>query len=116
MSLVERSEAFLERSLEDKGLWGVSLVLTNLLGVVQDDLSGQARNISMMVDIETGSEVQEEQASVTVRLSSVTIGEPAKNWKVIVSDTNSLELNAYVVEAFPDRTLGVVVLKLGRLL
>jgi len=115
MGLIERSEAFLARSLEDADAWGWSIILTNPEFSTQE-VTGQARNISMLIDIESGTEVQQEQASVTVRLSSVTIGEPEKNWKVTVKDTAGNSRNFYVVEAYPDRTLGVVVLKLGSLL
>lgn len=114
MSLIERSEAILSRSLEDPSLWGWSIELINLSGDSQK-LYGQARNISMLVDIESGVEIQQEQSSVTVRLSSVNIGDPSKNWKVNVADTAGNICKAYVVESFPDRTLGIVVLKLGAL-
>lgn len=114
MSFVTRSEAFLARSLEDVSAWGVAITLTNPAGTVQE-LTGQARHISMLLDIESGQEVREEQASVTLRLSSITIGEPVKNWKVSVKDSAGDTLSAYVVESFPDRTLGITVLKLGRL-
>jgi hypothetical protein len=115
MSLITRAEEFLERSLEDTDYFGWSFTLINPLGETQSDLTGQARHINMLIDIDTGAEVQEEQASVTVRLSSVTIGEPKKNWRVTVTDTAGNEYDCYVVEAMPDRTMGLVILKLGLL-
>ena len=112
MSLIERSEALLARSLEDPSLWGWPIKLTNLAGDSQE-LHGQARNISMLIDMESGTEVQQEQSSVTVRLSSVEIGDPVKGWRVEVTDTAGTICKTYVVEPFPDRTLGIAVLKLG---
>ena len=114
MSLIERSEQFLERSLEDTGFFGWPFTLINPLGE-QQELTGQARHINMMIDIETGSDVQQEQASITARLSSITIGEPKKGWRVNMNDTNGNAYTFYVVEAIPDRTLGLVVLKLGKI-
>ena len=112
MSLIERSEALLARSLEDENLWGWPIKLTNLAGDSQN-VSGQARNISMLIDMESGTEVQQEQSSVTVRLSSVEIGDPVKGWRAEVTDTSGNLCKTYVVESFPDRTMGIVVLKLG---
>lgn len=114
MSLIEESEEFLAESLEDTDLFGWVIKLTNELGTDQE-LTGQVRHINMLIDIESGTEVQSEQASATVRLSTVTIGEPAKNWKADITDTNGNLYPCYVVEAMPDRTMGIVVLKLGRL-
>lgn len=114
MSLIERSEEFLERSLEDPEAFGWTVTLKNSFGETQV-ISGQVRHINMLIDIDTGADVQQEQASVTVRLSTVTIGEPQKNWLVTITDTAGNEYDCYVVEAFPDRTLGIIVLKLGLL-
>ena len=116
MSLIVDSEEFLEISLEDTELFGWAITsLTNSLDVSQTDLTGQVRSINMLIDMESGTEVQSEQASITLRLSSVTIGEPAKNWTGSVTHTDGTVLDFYVVEAMPDRTLGIVVLKLGRI-
>lgn len=114
MSLITRNEEFLERSLEDTDAFGWEFTLTNPLGESQA-LSGQARHINMLIDMDTGADVQQEQASIVARLSTLTIGEPQKNWVVDVKDTAGNEYHCYVVEAFPDRTMGLVVLKLGRL-
>ena len=114
MSLIERSEEFLERSLEDTEAFGWTVILKNPLGESQP-VSGQVRHINMLIDIDTGADVQQEQASATVRLSTITIGEPQKNWLVVITDTAGNEYDCYVVEAFPDRTLGIIVLKLGLL-
>ncbi len=114
MSLILRNEAFLERSLEDTEAFGWEFTLTNPLDESQD-LSGQVRHINMIIDMDTGQDVQQEQASVVVRLSSITIGEPEKDWRVDVTDTSGNEYNCYVVEAMPDRTFGIIVLKLGLL-
>jgi len=114
MSLILRNEEFLERSLEDTEAFGWSFTLTNPLGESQA-LSGQARHINMMIDIDTGLEIQQEQASIVVRLSTVTIGEPKKNWLVRVTDTNGNEYDCYVTEAMPDRTFGIIILKLALL-
>lgn len=114
MSLILRNEEFLERSLEDPEAFGWSFTLTNPLGESQD-ITGQARHINMLVDIETGADVQQEQASVVARLSTITIGEPKKDWLVTVTDTGGNEYECYVVLAIPDRTFGIIVLKLGLL-
>ena len=112
MGLVERLENFLERSLEDPAVFGWPFTLKNPLGQTQE-LFGQVRHINMLIDIDTGADVQQEQASVTARLSSITIGEPQKNWRVDITDTAGNSYNCYVVEAMPDRTMGLIVLKLG---
>lgn len=114
MSLILRNEEFLERSLEDTDAFGWSFTLTNPLGESQP-LSGQARHINMLIDIDTGVDVQQEQASIVARLSTITIGEPKKDWLVTVTDVSGNSYDCYVVEAMPDRTFGIIVLKLGLL-
>lgn len=114
MNLIQRSEEFLERSLEDSEAFGWEFTLENPAGQTQT-LTGQARYINMAIDMDTGQDVQQEQASITARLSTITIGEPQKNWKVTVTDTGGNSYNFYVVMAMPDRTLGIIVLKLGLL-
>ena len=114
MSLILRSEEFLERSLEDTDAFGWSFTLTNPLGDSQS-LSGPARHINMLIDMDTGADVQQEQASVIARLSTITIGEPKKDWLVTVTDPTGTPYECYVVEAMPDRTMGIIVLKLGLL-
>lgn len=114
MSLILRSEEFLERSLEDTDAFGWSFTLTNPLGASQS-ISGQARHINMLIDMDTGADVQQEQASVVPRLSTITIGEPKKDWLITVTDTKGNSYECYVVEAMPDRTMGIIVLKLGLL-
>ena len=112
MSLIERSEAFLATSLENADFFGWPVTVTNPLEQSQT-LNGQVRHINMLIDMDTGLDVQQEQASVTLRLSSMTIGEPQKDWVVDITDTQGIAYNCYVVEAMPDRTLGLTVLKLG---
>ena len=112
MSLITRNEEFLERSLEYTEAFGWAFTLTNPVGETQD-LTGQARNINMLIDMDTGTDVQQEQISMTARLSSITIGEPKKNWLVDITDTAGNSYECYVVEAMPDRTFGIIVLKLG---
>ncbi len=62
MSLILRNEEFLERSLEDTEAFGWSFTLTNPLGESQA-ITGQARHINMLIDMDTGADVQQEQAS-----------------------------------------------------
>lgn len=114
MSLILRNEEFLARSLEDPEAFGWSFTLTNPLGESQE-ITGQTRHINMLIDMDTGSDVQQEQASIVARLSSITIGEPKKDWLVTVKDTVGNEYDCYVVLAIPDRTFGIIVLKLGLL-
>lgn len=114
MSLILRNEEFLERSLEDMGAFGWTLTLTNPLGESQE-ITGQVRHINMLIDMETGLDVQQEQTSVVVRLSTITIGEPKKDWLVTVTDTAGNPYDCYVVLAIPDRTMGLIILKLGLL-
>lgn len=120
MNLIEENEAFLETSLEDPELFGWPVILENPLGQKQghiegSELYGQARHINLLIDMDTGSDISEEQASVTLRLSSITIGVPKKDWKVTVNDTSGNTYNCYVVDDIPDRTFGIVILKLGLL-
>ena len=114
MSLITRNEEFLERSLEDSEAFGWGFTLTNPLGESQT-ITGQARHINMLIDMDTGADVQQEQASIVPRLSTITIGEPKKDWLVTVKDTAGNEYACYVVESIPDRTMGIIVLKLGLL-
>ena len=114
MSLILRNEEFLERSLEDTEAFGWSFTLTNPLGESQS-ISGQARHINLLIDMDTGLDIQQEQASIVVRFSTLTIGEPKKNWLVRVTDTAGNEYDCYVVLAIPDRTMGIIVLKLALL-
>lgn len=114
MGLIDDLESFLATSLEDPDFFGWPVTITNLLGESQD-IYGQARHINLVIDMETGVDIQTEQASVVLRLSSITIGEPEKNWKVTTTDTNGTSRNFYVVEAMPDRTAGLIILKLGNL-
>ncbi len=114
MSLILRNEEFLERSLEDTEAFGWTFTLTNPLGESQI-ITGQARHINMLIDMETGMDVQQEQASVVARLSTITIGEPKKDWLVTVTDTAGNSYDCYVVLAIPDRTMGLITLKLGLL-
>jgi len=112
MSLITRSEEFLATSLENPLFFGWPVTITNLLNQSQT-LYGQTRHINMLIDFDTGSDVQQEQASVTLRLASITIGEPKKDWLVAITDTAGTAYSCYVVEPMPDRTLGTIVLKLG---
>ncbi len=114
MSLTLRNEEFLKRSLEDTEAFGWSFTLTNPRGESQS-ISGQARHINLLIDMDTGLDIQQEQASIVVRLSTITIGEPKKNWLVRVTDTNGNEYDCYVVLPIPDRTMGIIVLKLALL-
>ena len=114
MNLILRHEEFLARSLEDPDAFGWSIALTNLLGASQT-VNGQVRHINLMIDMDTGSDVQQEQASATVRLSTLTIGEPEKNWLVTITDTNDNSYDCYVAEAIPDRTFGIIILKLKKI-
>jgi len=116
-SLILRNEEFLERSLEDPEAfgWEIELINPNFETDNSQVVYGQARHINLLIDMDTGSDIQQEQASVVVRLSTLTIGEPKKNWKVNLKDTSGNEYTCYVVEAMPDRTFGIVILKLGLL-
>ena len=114
MSLIRRNEEFLERSLEDPEAFGWEFKLENPLGQTQT-MARQVRNIHLLIDMDTGSDISHEQISVTPRLSSITIGEPKKNWIVTVTDTKGNEYLCYVVMPIPDRTMGLIVLKLGLL-
>jgi len=114
MSLILRNKEFLKRSLEDTDAFGWPFTLTNPLGESQT-ITGQARHINMLIDMETGADVQQEQLSVVAVLSTITIGEPKKNWLVKVTDTAGNEYDCYVVLATPDRTFDTITLKLGLL-
>lgn len=113
-SLIQRNEEFLERSLEDPKAFGVEITITNPIDESQV-VNGQVRQINLSIDMDTGSDIQQEQYSVTVRLSTLTIGEPEKDWKISFKDTNGNIYNGYVVEAIPDRTFGIIILKFGSL-
>lgn len=114
MSLILRGIEFLSRSLRDKDAFGWEFTLTNPLGESQV-VVGQYRHINMLIDMETGLDVQQEQMSVVAQISNITIGEPKKNWLVSVNDVNGNSYNCYVVEAIPDKSFDLITLKLGLL-
>lgn len=119
MSLRAQAEADLNFILEDlAGGFGWSVTITDPAGN-SATLTGQAVDISQLIDADTGTPVGGRQASVALRISSLTAAGLAlpehisnnagRPWLVDVTDVNGNAYNFMVSESRPDRMLGLVV-------
>jgi len=121
MSLRTQAEADLSFILEDASAFGWPVTLTDPSGS-SVSLTGSAKDVSEQIDPETGHVVSVRVASVTLRRSSITkagLNQPqaitsrsAKPWTVTFDDINGSSHTFKVIEAKPDRTVGLVVLTL----
>lgn len=121
MNLRELAEADLAATLTAGGDFGQDVEITNPSGdwaIVK----GQTGDISRIIDPETGQQIVGRVAHAAVRISDLAaVGMPVavqdpnkKPWTAKYTGLDGVEIFARVVEAFPDRTLGLVVLLLER--
>ena len=85
-------------------------------------ITGSSSDISLILDPDTGQAVSGRQASVVIRLATLSdmgLGIPVgvedtdrKPWLITVDDITGVEHIFKVQESNPDRTLGVVLCKL----
>jgi hypothetical protein len=118
MGLREQAALDAQSILEDTSTgFGWPLTLTSPLGGVAL-LNGLTNDIGQTIDPETGQAVAGRRASVAVSLRSLTtmpVAEADSNSKPWVVTFNSIEgvtASWKVIEVFPDRAVGVVVLLL----
>lgn len=123
MNIRQLAEIDLGVTLEDSvSGFGWAVTLTNPQGV-SVNLTGQAHDISQMIDPETGVAISGRSAAFVLRRSSVIasgVGEPCGvpdgstlPWLVAFSDINGSPHVFKVEDAEPDRVLGTFTLMLG---
>lgn len=119
--LRELAEADLSGILEDSvNGFGFAITVTNPAGD-SEALTGFSTDIAQVIDPDTGQTVSGRFASVTLRLSTIVplLGMPvavsdatAKPWVVEFDDINGVAGKFKVAGTAPDRTLGIIVLRL----
>jgi hypothetical protein len=118
MNLREQAEKDLAITLEDNATgfgWPIKIIDPHFNVA---DIFGQSTDIGLVIDAETGSVVSGRQATVSIRISSLTqhnlglpkgISDPSKKpWIIEFTDINGKSFTFKVVQTQPDRTLGVV--------
>ena len=127
MSLRATAEADLEFTLEDSGEWGYPIKVTDPAGLFKT-INGQAKDISQLIDPDTGQAVSGRLAAVTLRISTLTSDTPgpalalpegiadpdSRPWVIEFDDINGNPHVFKVSESDPDRTIGLVVLLLEK--
>ncbi len=116
MSLRQQAEADLAFILENTDDFGWDITLVSPSGV-SSQLVGMSNDIGTVLDPQTGMMVSGRDVSVALRMSSLPAGLPmgvlsGKPWTVTFKDPS---LNSYtfrVNRTLPDRTLGIIILKL----
>lgn len=119
MGLREQAAADLAAILEDReGGFGWDLTVTDPAGT-SAALVGTSTDVGLTLDPDTGMAVSGRQASVAIRIASLTaasLGVPtgiadqaSKPWLVAFDDIDGASHTFKVVEAQPDRAIGVVV-------
>lgn len=113
MSLRLQCEEMLALTLEDQdfGFGWPATLKNNITGISQDIICQQS-NISESYDVDSGEFMITQTASITVRLSTLTIGFPKTGWQVTTSDITGVSKNFKVKRVMPDKELGVAVLML----
>lgn len=122
MGLRSLAEADLGIILEDKTTgFGWPITVTDPAGV-SAGFTGFSDDISSVFDPDTGTMVTGRSASAALRISSLTLAGFAlpvgiadasvKPWLIQFDDINGSPWTFKVSEATPDRTLGMIVLKL----
>ena len=120
--LRELAEADLSGILEDSvNGFGFAITITNPAGA-SSPLTGFSNDIAQTIDPDTGQTVSGRFASATVRLSTVVAAlgglpvavtdDAAKPWVVEFDDINGNAGKFKVAGTAPDRTLGIIVLRL----
>lgn len=123
MNLREQAELDLATTLEDSvNGFGVDLIITDPNSVVAE-LCGQSGDVHFLVDPDTGQAVSGRVAHVAIRISSLKekgLGIPqgsadktGKPWRVAFKDLACNDQDFIILEARPDRTLGLVTCVVG---
>lgn len=117
MSLREQAATDLHTILTDQDDFGWPITVTDPDGT-SASLVGFSGDIFQTIDPDTGQAIAGRNAHVAISkksLSDAGLGEPRgiadntiKPWKVSFDDTNGVTYNFKVLEAMPDRTIGVV--------
>lgn len=118
MSLRALAEADLQNILEDQATgfgYGITIINPN-----EDPLTmkGYTQDISQTIDTDTGQIVSGRLASVSLRESTLiqnnfsmpvgVVDQSLKPWIIKFNDINGAAYTFKIVEANPDRTLGVI--------
>lgn len=118
MSLRVTAEADLATIIED-GVYGFGwpVVLTDPAGVSLP-LTGFSNDIAQMIDPDTGQAVSGRLASVALRISTIVAAgftlpkgiadSGSKPWVVVFNDINMNSHQFKIIQANPDRALGVI--------
>ncbi len=118
MNLVEQAEADLEFTLEDsENGFGVALNFYDTGGNPVEVIC-QTTDISFFIDPDTGAGVSSRTTEVTARLSTLrlkNVSDPNKGTKIAYLTTAGISFASKVQEAFYDRKIGVVQMKLEAL-
>lgn len=124
MSLRAQAETDLAVTLEASGDFGWPIVLTDPAGFVgTEQLYAQTGDIGVLIDPDTGMAVTGRKATCTVRMASLTAAgftslpfsvpeTTGKPWLVAFDTPSDVSQTYKIKQAWPDRTLGVVVLVL----
>jgi len=117
MSLRTLAEADLGNILEDDDGFGWPITVTDPAGN-SAELTGLANDIGALIDPDTGTAVVGRQASVALRVASLTaagLGVPvgvadttSKPWRVTTADVEGTTHEFAVSQAFHDRGAGIV--------
>ena len=119
MDLQQIAETDLATTLESNGQL---ITVTDPVGV-SADVQGLSNDISLLIDPDTGVPVSGRNANVSLRLSTLKtagIGTPkgiedgaSVPWLVEYTTVEGQTIKARVMASNPDRSLGIVTLKLG---
>ena len=117
MSLRERAEQDLARTLESLDDFGVECLITNPAGD-SEFFTVQSGDIHLLLETDVGIPVNNRTVHVSIRISSLTAkgfsiprSEPDETKNIWIFQFDDLEGNARkftVLDAMPDRTLGIV--------
>lgn len=115
MGLHDQAELDLGQVLESETDWGVPITLTNPAGFSGSEaLTGSSQDIGRLIDPDTGQGVSGRQATVELRLSSLTAA-GFTELPLAIADTalkpwvvGFAGLTFKVKESHPDRTSGVI--------
>jgi hypothetical protein len=125
MSLAAQAEADLATVLEAGQDFGVPFVLTDPAGFASaEQLRGGFSDIGQVFDPGTGAALSGRHATVTARMSTLAIAgygalpegvidEAELPWLVDCAGPSTASQRYKVVQTFPDRTLGLIVLVLS---
>jgi len=122
MGLRETAEEDLAVLMEDSDCGFSWPIIVKSPAGLTDTLNGLSDDIAEMINVETGEAVSGRIVSVALRLSTLTakgftiprgiIDSSILPWLISFDDLQGNTLNFKVIQSNPDRTIGLVVLKL----